>query len=56
MKGYNIYYKNIRINKQSLSNEELNNVFNHEYIYKQIGTDVIKIYTKDIKIVNTTII
>ena len=56
MKGYNIYYQNTRINNKSLSEEELSNVVKQEYIYKQVDNDLIKINTKDIKIVNTTII
>ena len=56
MKGYNIYYKNNRINNNSLTKEELDNVMKQKYIYKQNGVDLYKINTKDIKIVNTTII
>lgn len=56
MKRFNIYYGYNKINSMPLKEEDINNVMNQKYIYKNIDNQNIKIKTSDIKIVKCTVI
>lgn len=59
MKAYNLYYNNKRLNTNPINKETLESeILNKEFIYKQsdISKELIKLSTKNIKIVETTIV
>ncbi len=60
MKGYNLYYKNERLNNMPLSKEELNEMLNNsnKYIYKHntILNQTKEIDKKKVRIVECTVV
>ena len=57
MKGYNLYYKNEKLNKFPLKREELEQILSNQIINKKIDeTSVKKIFVKDIRITECTIL
>ena len=56
MRGYNIYYKNMKINSKELTKEEVDNTLNKTYILKQSGNDTTKISTSKIRVVPCIIV
>ena len=56
MRGYNIYYKNMKINSKVLTKEEVDNTLNKTYILKQSGNDTTKISTSKIRVVPCIIV
>ena len=58
MEGYNIFYKNNKINNRFLSKKEVDKIKSYSSIYKKqkFGDDTIEIPVKDLKIIKYTIV
>ena len=57
MTGYNLYYKNEKLNKFPFNKEELQKILSNQVINKKIDdTSVKKIFVKDIRITECTIL
>lgn len=57
MTGYNLYYKNEKLNKFPFNKEELQKILSSQVINKKIdNTSVKKIFVKDIRITECTIL
>jgi len=57
MKGYNIYYKNEKLNSNPFNNDDIRTLLKKDFIIKKIDEHKSeKIYVNDLKIIKCTII
>jgi len=57
MKAYNIYYKNILINKTPVNLQTVNDILKQQYIYKRIDSDnTLKIPINSLRVITCTIV